>query len=133
MADEAVLTAVTAVIRSLATGSTSSRKYSLVIPTCERQKIAGNDSDAKEVLEIELGLLAQRIYRLEHAASWAVNPVMPATPNDTAVTKPPFSDADKTLPQSHKHTPCILITCTTSPLVESTLDDDLLNDCGKEA
>ncbi|CZR62469.1 related to nik-1 protein (Os-1p protein) [Phialocephala subalpina] len=75
MADEAVLTAVTAVIRSLATGSTSRGCSPLVIPTWGRQKIAGNDSDAKEVLEIELGLLAQRIYTLEHTANWAVNPL----------------------------------------------------------
>jgi osomolarity two-component system, sensor histidine kinase NIK1 len=134
MADEAAFAAAIAIVKGLARASTSPHKCSPPIkPFPNRQKIAGNDGDAKEVLEIELGLLAQRIHTLEHNAIRTVNPAMPDTPDDTAVTKPPFSDADNALQQSYRHTPHIPITGTTSSSIESTLDNDLLKGCGIEA
>ncbi|KAH6700628.1 two-component histidine kinase [Leptodontidium sp. MPI-SDFR-AT-0119] len=130
MADEAFLAAVAATIKGLARVSISSCESSPpIIPTLNRRKIAGNDGDAEEVLELELGLLAQRIHILEHTAACAVNPAMPDTPGDTAVKKPPFSDADGALQQTRRDTPRIPLTGTTSP----TLDDNLLKGCGIEA
>jgi osomolarity two-component system sensor histidine kinase NIK1 len=130
MADEAFLAAVIATIKGLARVSISSCESSPpIIPTLNRRKIAGNDGDAEEVLELELGLLAQRIHILEHTAACAVNPAMPDTPGDTAVAKPPFSDADGALQQPRRDTPRIPLTGTTSP----TLDDNLLKGCGMEA
>ena len=70
MADEDFLAAVTATIKGLARVSISSCESSPpVIPTLNRRKIAGNDGNAEEVLEHELGLLAQRIHILEHIAA----------------------------------------------------------------
>jgi hypothetical protein len=124
MANEAFLAAVTAIIKGLARVSTSSYESSPpIIPTLNRRKIAGNDGDAEEVLELELGLLAQRIHILEHTATWAVKPAMPDTPGDTAITKPPFSDEDSALKQPRGHTPRIPLTGTASP-TEPTLDDN---------
>ncbi|KAL5313358.1 hypothetical protein ACEPPN_019091 [Leptodophora sp. 'Broadleaf-Isolate-01'] len=130
MADEAFLAAVTATIKGLARVSISSCESSPpIIPTLNRRKIAGNDGDAEEVLELELGLLAQRIHILEHTAACAVNPAMSDTPGDTAVGKPPFSDAHGALQQPRRDTPRIPLTGTASP----TLDDNLLKGCGMEA
>jgi osomolarity two-component system sensor histidine kinase NIK1 len=131
--DEAFLAAVTTIIRGLARVSTSSYESSPpIIPTLNRRKIAGNDGDAEEVLELELGLLAQRVHILEHTATCAVNPAMPDTPGDTAVTKPPFSDEDSALQQPGRRTPRIPLTSTSSS-TEPTLGDDLLKGCGMEA
>ena len=133
MADEAFLAAVTATSKGLARLSTSSYESSPpIIPTSSRRRIAGNDGDPEEVLELELGLLAQRIHILEHNAAWAVNLAMPDTPGDAAITKPPFSDENSALQQPRGHTRRIPLSGTTSP-TEPALDDDLLKGCGMEA
>ncbi|KAH9203303.1 hypothetical protein DL95DRAFT_504866, partial [Leptodontidium sp. 2 PMI_412] len=134
MADEADLAAVTAIIKGLARASTSSREFSPPIkPTWKRQKIPGNDSDAKDVLELELGLLVQRIRTLELSATCAVHPVMPDTPGETAALKPPFSDADNGWRRPLRQTPRIPPTSTTSSSIGRALDDDPLTGCGMEA
>jgi hypothetical protein len=135
MADEAALAAAIAIIKGLARASTSPHKCSPPIaPTSNRTKIPENEGDAREVLELELGLLAQRIHTLEHTAIWTVNPAIPDTPDgDTAVMKPPFNDADNALQQSRGNTPRIPITSTASSSIEPTLDYDLLEGCSLEA
>ncbi|PVH74531.1 hypothetical protein DL98DRAFT_537324 [Cadophora sp. DSE1049] len=95
MADEADLATVTAIIKGLARASTLSREFlPLIKLTWKRQKILGNDSDAKDVLELELGLLVQRIRTLKLSTTCAVYPAMLDTLGETAALKPPFSDTD---------------------------------------